>query len=668
MRSLSLRIRLALLCLGVVVFSILPISLFSLYRFKAFGEAATRNAYEAMRTQSNAILLSGVEAARDEIGSLTHTLERGVQQLALFADPDAFANGNGLDQVQALYNNLSITVEGKQRPMLSQLRFINAQGKEVFNLNNGKFETNLNDKGNADWFKACSALSEGRVFNSGVVIAENTGKAEVRFASPVIRQGVFRGAMVFSLDWTVAWDLLRQRKFGETGYAYIMNDQGVLVSHPKYALQDNVNIGDQKYGTLAKIVHEKMLRGETGTSEYEFEGIMKSVGFTPFPMGDKTYVVATTLPVSEVMEEADAVRAEAQSAIATTIAIVTIAALILAAISVLCGFLFSNRLAKSLDRIITGMTEGAQQVQGASAQVAQSSQQLAEGASEQASSLEETSAALEELSAMTQQNAENAEQANMMSREAGGAAKTGLETVHRMAEAMDRIKSSSDETAKILRTIDEIAFQTNLLALNAAVEAARAGDAGRGFAVVAEEVRSLAQRSAQAARDTAKLIEEAQRNAQDGVEVGEAVGENLTSIATVAEKLGVLVEEVAAATKQQSQGIQQITTSIAQMDKVTQSAAASSEETASASQELSAQAKELDSMVGELVLMVKGNKEEHRPKRSSKLWFGDQQRRGLPEARPRRLALTSRTAGPSPSRVVKPSELVAIDESDLDHE
>jgi len=668
MRSLSLRIRLALLCLGVVVFSILPISLFSLYRFKAFGDAATRNAYEAMRTQSNAILLSGVESARDEIGGVTRAVERGVQQLALFADPDAFANGAGLDQVQALYDTFVMDVEGRQRPILAQLRFINAEGREVFNLANGKFETSLKDKGNTDWFKACATLSEGRVLNSGVVVAENTGKAEVRFAAPVIRQGAFKGAMVFSLDWTLAWDLLKQRKYGETGYAYIMNDQGVLVSHPKYTLQDNVNIGDQKYGVLAKIVHEKMLRGDTGTSEYEFEGVMKSVGFTPLPMGDKTYVVATTLPVSEVMAEADKVKAEAQSAIAATIAIVTIAAIVLAAVSVLCGFLFSNRLAKSLDRIITGMTQGAQQVQGASAQVAQSSQQLAEGASEQASSLEETSAALEELSAMTQQNADNAEQANRMSRQAGGAAKTGLETVHRMAEAMDRIKSSSDETAKILRTIDEIAFQTNLLALNAAVEAARAGDAGRGFAVVAEEVRALAQRSAQAARDTAKLIDEAQRNAQDGVTVGEAVGETLTNIATAAEKLGSLVEEVAAATRQQSQGIQQITTSIAQMDKVTQSAAASSEETASASQELSAQAKELDSMVGELVLMVKGNKEEHRAKKTAKTWFADKQKRGLPEAPVRRLALTSRTAGPSPARIVKPSDLVTVDESDLDEE
>ena len=176
----------------------------------------------------------------------------------------------------------------------------------------------------------------------------------------------------------------------------------------------------------------------------------------------------------------------------------------------------------------------------------------------------------------------------------------------RMGEAIGKIKSSSDQTAKIIKTIDEIAFQTNLLALNAAVEAARAGDAGKGFAVVAEEVRNLAQRSAEAAKNTASLIEESQQNADNGVAVSRKWAGILTQIVESVQKLTQLIGEVSAASQEQSKGIEQIGTAVTQMDKLTQSNAANAEESASASEELAAQAKELGDMVQMLVGIVKG--------------------------------------------------------------
>jgi methyl-accepting chemotaxis protein len=270
------------------------------------------------------------------------------------------------------------------------------------------------------------------------------------------------------------------------------------------------------------------------------------------------------------------------------------------------GIFLSRSIANALNFVITGLASGSEQVASASHQVSQSSQSMAEGASEQASSLEETSASLEEMSSMTKQNSDNARQASGMAAETRSAVEKSREAMTRMGDAISRIKGSSDQTAKIIKTIDEIAFQTNLLALNAAVEAARAGDAGKGFAVVAEEVRNLAQRSAEAAKSTASLIEESQQNANDGVSVSGEVAGILTGIVESVQKLTQLIGEVSAASDEQSKGIEQIGTAVTEMDKLTQANAANAEESASASEELAAQAKELGEMVQVLVGIVKG--------------------------------------------------------------
>ena len=276
-------------------------------------------------------------------------------------------------------------------------------------------------------------------------------------------------------------------------------------------------------------------------------------------------------------------------------------------VGVLLAFLITRSIIGPINRVIAGLSSGAEQVTSASGQVASSSQQMAQGASEQASSLEETSSSLEEMASMTKQNADNANQANVVAKQAAQLAETGVESMKEMQEAIDRIKNSASETAKIIKTIDEIAFQTNLLALNAAVEAARAGEAGKGFAVVAEEVRNLARRSAEAAKTTADLIEGSQKNAEAGVKVTAEVAKNLAGIKENAGKVATLIGEIAAASKEQSQGIDQVTTAVTEMDKVVQQNAANAEESASAAEELSSQAEEVNSMVGDLNAIVTGN-------------------------------------------------------------
>jgi len=261
-----------------------------------------------------------------------------------------------------------------------------------------------------------------------------------------------------------------------------------------------------------------------------------------------------------------------------------------------------NTVMQCLDDALKQVSDATVQVSGASGEISGVAQALAQSSNEQASSLEEVSSSLEEISSMTKQNADNSNHAKTLASEARNAANEGDASMKRMAEAILHIKHSSDNTAKIIKTINDIAFQTNLLALNAAVEAARAGEAGKGFAVVSGEVRNLAMHSAEAAKNTANMIEESVKSANSGVKIAEEVAASLTKIVDHTAKVGGLITEIAAASNEQSTGIEQVNIAVSQMNKVTQNNAANSEESASAAEELSSQASELAKMVGSFKL------------------------------------------------------------------
>ncbi len=256
-----------------------------------------------------------------------------------------------------------------------------------------------------------------------------------------------------------------------------------------------------------------------------------------------------------------------------------------------------NEFVDKIEQVVSEVKSGTAQIDSGGVQIASASQTLAQGASEQASSLQQISASIEELSGQTQQSAENARQANTLAEDSKSSADRGQQEMASMADAVNEIKQSSAEISNIIKVIDEIAFQTNLLALNAAVEAARAGEAGKGFAVVAEEVRNLAQRSAEAAKNTATMIEASVKRSENGVQIAGRVGQALQEITTSTNKVNTLLSEIASAASEQATGISQINQGVSQLDQVTQQNAGNSEEMASSAEELSSQVASLNTLV-----------------------------------------------------------------------
>jgi len=351
-----------------------------------------------------------------------------------------------------------------------------------------------------------------------------------------------------------------------------------------------------------------LLRGEGGTIARQIDGaILKLVN-------DKT---------AGAKKRADQNTLTAN--ISTTVMIIL--TIIGGVVSLFLGLYLSRSITAPMNRVVAGLSEGSDQVASASGQVSAASQSLAEGSSQQASALEETSASIEELASMTSHNAENANQANALMAETGLVVHDANQSMQELTGAMKEITAGSENMAKIIKTIDEIAFQTNLLALNAAVEAARAGEAGAGFAVVADEVRNLAMRSAESAKNTANLIDDSIKRIKNGSEIVAKTNEAFDRVLNGSKKVGELVGEIAAASTEQAQGISQISKAISEMDAVVQQNAASAEESASASEELNAQAMQMREFVNEMIIVVQGDND--RGLRASSLQIGMTDKRNL---------------------------------------
>jgi len=485
-----------------------------------------------------------------------------------------------------------------------------------------------------------TAAMAGEVFISDPLMSAAEHVLVVVFSAPIRDDaGKPVGVLTATVDGQFLSSLCAGISIGESGYGFILNKDGATIGHVDAAyVESGYNAlkeaeQDAALGSLAEI-EAVMIGGSAGSGTYWKDGLEYYLAYAPIP--GTAWALGVTAEKWELLKDLEVLRNSAILLTCVFLAFLFLVCLWLLRILVtrplremlkaaeslekgdftyrlpeasLRGMDEMSAFAKSFDKTINSLNATVQHISAASSQVAAGSEQisassvaLSKGAMSQASAIEQLTASMEEIASQTRINAENAENANRYAEEAKRNAVSGNEEMENMLRAMEAINESSGDIGKIIKVIDDIAFQTNILALNAAVEAARAGEYGKGFAVVAEEVRNLADKSANAAKRTAGLIESSVKNVEAGTLIAKNTAEELKRIVDGVSKVAELVDQISLASKEQAQGIQQINQGIAQVSQVMEANTATSQQSASASEELNGQATLLQEQIAKFRL------------------------------------------------------------------
>lgn len=432
---------------------------------------------------------------------------------------------------------------------------------------------------------------QGLIWMGDVFQSPATGRPVSLLTAPVMDGDAFLGLVGTPIElMAFSDDFIGKTKIGEKGYLSFVDGNGSILAHPDKEKILKSNIGESDVG-------KKILTEKNGEVTYVKDGVETLTRFRVFEK--KGWILAATAYTDELLLPLKDIRK--QSIYWGTGAILLVS---------LFTWLIANSVFKVVNAAVAQLGETSHQIASSANQVSAASQSLAEGTSEQAASLEETSSSLEEMAAMTQQNADNVEHTKQLMHDAQEIVAEVGEKLGMMNTAMADISMRSEETQKINKSIDEIAFQTNLLALNAAVEAARAGEAGAGFAVVADEVRSLALRAADAAKNATDLLAGTIKSVESGASLTTQTTEAFQKNAAIAQKIGSLVVDIASASREQSTGIEQINQAVQQIDQVVQKTASNAEESAAATEEMSAGAHQMMAVVQDLASIV-GNSNKY---------------------------------------------------------